>query len=225
MKLLIIDTETTGLKPEEGSIAIEVGAILYSVPYRAPLQSVAFLIPTDENPAAHINGIEPGLTTAEQPWRSGLAFFQEMAASADVAVAHNAEFDRKWFGVGQLPHLHLDWLCSIEDFAWGDLPGRSLRDLALAHNIAVTPDVHRALPDCQLLASVLSRRDDLEELIELARRPKATYRALVSFTNKDEAKSRGFRWNPEKKHWLKRLTDEQAETIREEGVQLMRVAA
>ena len=225
MKLLIVDTETTGLKPEEGAIAIEVGAVLYSVPYRAPLQSVSFLIPTDENPAAHINGIEPGLTTAEQPWRSGLAFFQEMASHADMAVAHNAEFDRKWFGVGQLPHTHLDWLCTLEDFAWGDLPGRSLRDLALAHDIAVTPDVHRALPDCQLLTSILSKRDDLEELIELACRPKATYRALVSFSNKDEAKSRGFRWNPEKKHWLKRLTDEQAETIRQEGVELMRVAA
>ena len=225
MKLLILDTETTGLKPEEGCFAIEVGAILYSVPYRAPVQSLSFLLPTEENPAAHINGIEPGLTNLEQPWRTSLALFREMAATADVAVAHNAEFDRKWFGVGLLPELHLRWLCTIEDFAWGDLPGRSLRDLALAHGIAVMPEVHRALPDCQLLSAVLSKRDDLEELVELAMRPKATYRAVVSFVDRDQAKSRGFRWNADLKHWLKRLTDDEAEAIRGEGVKLMRVGA
>ena len=224
-KLLIIDTETTGLKRSDGSVAIEVGAILYSIPYRAPLQSVSFLIPTDKNPAMHVNGIDPGLTTCEQPWLSGLAFFQEMASVADVAVAHNASFDRKWFGVGQLPSIHLDWLCTFEDFDWGNLPGRSLRDLALAHGIAVTPDVHRALPDCQLLASILSKREDLEELIDKARMPRSTYRALVSFNNKDEAKSRGFRWNASRKQWLKRLTETEAQTIREQGVELLQTVA
>lgn len=225
MNLLIIDTETTGLKVEDGCKGIEVGAILYSVEWRAPLQSVSFLLPTDDNPAMHINGIDPAITNIEQPWQSALNLFQEMVTVADYAVAHNAEFDKKWFGVGHVPEIEIPWLCTIEDFSWGDLPGRSLRDLALAHGIAVMPEVHRALPDCQLLSSVLSKRDDLEELITLALRPKATYRALVSFTNRDQAKSRGFRWNPDEKHWLKRLTADDAKSIEEEGVPLMRMAA
>jgi DNA polymerase III subunit epsilon len=223
MKLLIIDTETTGLKVSDGHEAIEVGAILYSVPFRAPLQSVSFLLPTETNDAAHINGIDPALTNLDQPWRTALALFREMAAVADFALAHNAEFDSKWFGVGHLAPLHLQWICSLADLNWGELPGRSLRDLALAHGIAVMPEVHRALPDCQLLAAVLSKRDDLEELIDLALLPKATYRAVVSFADRDQAKSRGFRWNPDTKHWLKRLTDEEVHRLREEGLQLQPV--
>jgi DNA polymerase-3 subunit epsilon len=224
VKLLIIDTETTGLKPEEGCEAIEVGAILYSVPFRTPLQSVSFLIPTETNDAMHINGIDPQITNIDQPWRTALDLFHVMVASADYALAHNAEFDAKWFGVGQLPEINLKWLCSLSDFAWGDLPGRSLRDLALAHGIAVMPEVHRALPDCQLLSSVLSKRDDLEEIIETALLPRQTYRALVSFNEKEEAKSRGFRWNPDRKHWLKNLTTDEAVQLREEGLKLQPVA-
>lgn len=224
MKLLIIDTETTGLKPSDGCIAIEVGAILYSVPFRTPLQSISFLIPTGTNAASHINGIDPLITQIEQPWESALSTFYKMAESADYALAHNADFDRQWFGMDRLPALDLKWICSLADFDWGDLPGRSLRDLALAHGIAVMPEVHRALPDCQLLSNILGKRDDLEELIKTALLPRLTYRAIVSFKDKDQAKSRGFRWNPDKKHWLKNLTSEEADLISREGLKLQVVA-
>jgi DNA polymerase-3 subunit epsilon len=175
---------------------------------------------TEENGAAHINGIDPEITKLDQPWRTALALFLEMAACADFALAHNADFDRQWFGVGHLPPVHLPWICSLSEIDWGELPGRSLRDLALAHGIAVMPEVHRALPDCQLLSTVLSKRDDLEELIALALRPKATYRALVSFNDRERAKCKGFRWNPESKHWVKKLTVDEVERLREEGLQL-----
>ena len=196
MNLLLVDTETTGLDPEKGCRAIEVGAILYSVPFRTPLQSVAFLLPTDENPAAHINGIDPAITNLDQPWRTALALFREMAANADYALAHNADFDRQFFGHDPLEPLHLQWICSMTDLEWGDIPGRSLRDLALAHGIAVMPEVHRALPDCELLSQVLSKRDDLEELIAQALVPKLIYRALVSFNNREAAKSRASAGTP-----------------------------
>jgi len=55
--------------------------------------------------------------------------------------------------------------------------------------------------------------------------PRSTYRALVSFNNKDEAKSRGFRWNASRKQWLKRLTETEAQTIREQGVELLQMVA
>jgi DNA polymerase III subunit epsilon len=225
MNLLLVDTETTGLDPEKGCRAIEVGAILYSVPFRTPLQSVAFLLPTDENPAAHINGIDPAITNLDQPWRTALALFREMAANADYALAHNADFDRQFFGHGPLEPLHLQWICSMTDLEWGDIPGRSLRDLALAHGIAVMPEVHRALPDCELISQVLSKRDDLEELIAQALVPKLIYRALVSFNNREEAKSRGFRWNPDRKQWLKKLTTDQASKLEADGLMVQAVAA
>lgn len=225
MKLLIIDTETTGLDPDKGCQAIEVGAILYSVPFRTPLQSVAFLLPSEDNPAVNINGIDPAITNLAQPWRTALALFREMAANADYALAHNSDFDRQWFGRGHLEPLHLDWICSMSDLEWGDIPGRSLRDLALAHGIAVMPEVHRALPDCELISQVLSKRDDLEELIAQALVPKSIYRALVSFNNRDEAKSRGFRWNPDRKQWLKKLTSDQARQLEDQGLNLQPMVA
>jgi len=223
MKLLVLDTETTGIETSKGAIAIELAATLYSVPFRASLQSVSFLMPTDSNPVAHINGIDPRITTLDQPWRTALAHFREMAAIADFALAHYADFDRKFFGIGHLPELHLPWLCSMSDFNWGDMPGRSLRDLALAHGIAVMPDVHRAMPDVTLLTSILSKRTDLEELITEATKPRTLYKAMVSFQQKDRAKDAGFRWDGEAKHWARKLTFEEAHLLREDGLNLARV--
>lgn len=225
MKLLIIDTETTGLKKDEGDKAIEVAAILFSVEHRAILQSISFLIPTYENGAAHINGIDPVITKEPQPWRTALALFQEMAAVADYLVAHNAAFDAQWFGHEELPELALPWLCTLSDFNWGDLPGRSLRDLALAHGIAVMPDIHRALPDCLLVAAVLAKRHDLEELIADACLPRAAYRAVITYAERERAKAKGFRWMPERKWWVKNLTGQEAAHLRiRDGLQLEKVA-
>ncbi len=224
MNILIIDTETTGLKPDDGCKAIEVGAILYSVPFRAPLQSISFLLPTESNPAEHVNNIDPLLTQQSQPWQLSMATFWKMAETADYFIAHNAQFDKQWFGVAELDSTEKPWLCTMTDFNFGDeLRARNLRDLALAHGIAVTPDVHRALPDCQLLSSILSRRDDLEELIENAAKPRDLYKALVSYQSREEAKSRGFRWDSDSKQWQRRLTSSEALAIELDGLRVARV--
>ena len=211
-KLLLIDTETTGLERSKGATAIELAAALYSVEHREVLQTVSVVLPTETNEAEHINRISPAITQLDQPWRTGLAFFNEMAAAADYAMAHNAAFDKKWFGHGNLPHLHLEWLCSME-LKWGPMPGRSLRDVALAHGMTITPDHHRAMPDVLLLAGVLSRREDLEELIEDATRPRKIYRAIVPFSRKDEAKMAGFKWEAGTKRWLKPLTEDERQGL------------
>jgi DNA polymerase III subunit epsilon len=65
MNLLIVDTETTGLTPADAR-CIEVGGILFSTEERAVLGQCSFLLPTDENPVAHINGIRAELTKCSQ---------------------------------------------------------------------------------------------------------------------------------------------------------------
>lgn len=208
MKLLVVDTETTGLDPAKGCECIEVAAALYSVPHRSTLQSVGFLLPIDNNPAIHINRIDPAITQLDQPWRTALALFSEMAAVADAVMAHNAAFDRKWFGRGRLPHLHLPWICSME-LDWGKIPGRSLTAVALANGIAVTPDAHRALSDVTTLTSILSKRSDLEALIQNALKPRDQYKALIPYNRKEEAKELGFRWDNDKRSWIKSLSREE----------------
>ena len=64
--LLLLDVETTGLDPSADQLC-EVGAILFSVPQRAVLISLSFLLPVQDNPAEAINGITAAMTQALDP--------------------------------------------------------------------------------------------------------------------------------------------------------------
>lgn len=165
--LLILDVETTGLSPEKHR-CIELGAVLFSVSLRTTLSQVSMLFPVDKNPAQRINRISPEASQRPQPWQQTLELFQVMTQHADVAVAHNASFDRRWFGRPPLPTVMLPWVCTCTA-PWpsqlGLRPGRvSLKDLARAHEVQIG-DAHRALADCAVLAQILSRCDDLEALL------------------------------------------------------------
>ena len=49
MKLLIVDTETTGLTPTTAEL-IEIGVIVYDVETATALQQISTLIPFQDNP-------------------------------------------------------------------------------------------------------------------------------------------------------------------------------
>ena len=68
------------------------------------------LFPHDHIP--HCNKISPQASQRPQPWQQALELFDAMAQQADVAVAHNAAFDRSWFGHPPLPPLSLPWICT-----------------------------------------------------------------------------------------------------------------
>ena len=210
--LLIVDLETTGLDPNKDQV-LEVAACLFSVEHREILQSVCFLIPCEgENPVEHINHIKADLTRVTTPWRSSMQLLIEMIASADAMLAHNSAFDSAWFGKGKLPTVHIPWLCTMQDFDFGCRGAAGLRDLAANHGVAIVK-AHRALADCELVAGVLSTREDLDELMEHAVAPKITVVAKVTFERKQEAKDRNFKWNPTKRRWQKKMTFDQYSTL------------
>jgi DNA polymerase-3 subunit epsilon len=209
-RLLILDTETTALSPQQGQ-CIEVGAVLFDVTSRSVLMQVSFLLPCDRNPAQAINGIPAAVSRLEQPWRSGLACFEAMVADADAVLAHNAAFDRQWFGNGELPALCKPWICSMEDIRWPAerqlRPTPSVRDLALAYGVPVWA-AHRALTDCIYLVQVFQRCDELEALLQAALEPRRLVRARLSYDERQLAKDAGFRWNePVPKAWSRRLSE------------------
>jgi DNA polymerase-3 subunit epsilon len=211
-RILIIDTETTGLDPEQHH-CLEVGAILYGIPQRTVLSQLSFLLPVGSNPAQPLNGIDAIATQQPQPWAVGLQLLIALAADAQVALAHNAAFDRQWFGRKPLPKLDLPWLCSMDDISWPaerQLRTRpSVRDLALAYGVPVW-EVHRALTDCTYLAQVFSRCNNLEQLLADAMEPRLLYRAQVSYDDRHLARAAGFRWNePVAGAWSRRLSERQ----------------
>ena len=137
--------------------------------------------------------------------------------SADLLVAHNASFDRQWFGRGVLPDASRPWLCTLEDIRWPaerNLRARpSVIDLALAYGVPVWA-AHRALTDCLYLAEVFRRCDDLELMIQRGLEPRRLMRAQVSYDNRHLARDAGFRWNdPVKGAWSRRLSDREAREL------------
>jgi len=207
MNLFIVDTETTGLTPADAR-CIEVGGILFSVDDRAVIGQCSFLLPTDENPVEHINGIRAGLTKRPQAARSGLEYFYALAKHADYVVAHNADFDKQWFGQGPLPALMQPWICSMEDIEWPRVTRQrpSVVHVALAYGVPVWA-AHRALTDCIYLAQVMEREPELEALLVNALEPKKTYMAMVSYEDRQKAKDAGFRWDGEQRRWLRKMRE------------------
>jgi DNA polymerase III subunit epsilon len=217
VNLLIIDTETTGLNPAHDRV-IELGAILYSVTHRTVLHQLSTLLVAPDNPAEHINRIPAQVlpSLSERLVDQTLAVFEAMVQEASFAVAHNAAFDRQWFDGRHLPVLQksgqpMQWLCTMEDFTfpWQTRPGDSLINLALAHGVGVS-SAHRALTDCQLIAALYDRMEDLPQMIEQALRPKVLARALVSYDDRQLAKDAGFRWNGETRTWTRRMVEADA---------------
>ena len=129
-------------------------------------------------------------------------------------VSHNAAFDRQWFGKKPLPQILKPWICSMEDITWPDSLNirlrPSVRDLALAYGVPVW-NAHRALTDCIYISEVLSRCDDLENLLKNGLEPRELMRAQVSYEMRHLAKNAGFRWNdPVSGAWSRRLTKKEA---------------
>ena len=214
--LLILDTETTALSPEDGQ-CIEVGAVLFQVSHRAVLTQVSFLLPCDRNPAEPVNGIPAEVTRLPHPWQAALACFEAMADQADAVLAHNSSFDRQWFGQAVLPRIDKPWICSMDDIRWpaalGLRSAPSLQSLALAYGVPVWA-AHRALTDCTYLVQVFQRCGDLERLLAAALEPRSLMRAEVSYANRHLAREAGFRWDkPVPRAWSRRLSQREARSL------------
>ena len=214
--ILILDTETTGLDNENDD-CLEVGSILFNVKSRSVLAQQSFLLPVEINNAEKINNIPAEITRLPQPFSEAIKYFESLVRVSNVIVAHNAEFDKKWFGLKKLPQIEKPWICSMDDITWPadrQLKTRpSVRDLALAYGVPVW-NAHRALTDCIYLAEVFIRCSELEKLLIRALEPKVLLRAEISYEDRYLAKKAGFRWNDAiKGAWSRKMSRRDKEKL------------
>jgi DNA polymerase-3 subunit epsilon len=205
-RILIIDTETTGLD-ETAAQVIEVAIAIYSVEHRSLVRARSWLVSGETNAAEAVNGIPSGMLSQGIDFSVVNATVHNIAVKeCDAIVAHGADFDRKWFSpdVQRLP-----WVCSMRDLDWRRKPtSKSLVALALAYGVGVSA-AHRALDDVMTLVRTFERAaelgEDIAALLARGARPKVHVVSLAPFEQKDEVKAAGFAWDAGRKLWTRKM--------------------
>jgi DNA polymerase III subunit epsilon len=202
---VLLDVETTGLDPTRDEV-IELGMVKFSYSDRAEVTAVvetfcAFNQPSKSIPAeiTALTGITDEMVRGQRIDSDAVSAF---VTDANIVIAHNANFDRKFAERGWPVFVEKCWACSVQEIEWrkhgfdGSRLGYLLAGAGYFH------EAHRAVEDCQALLEILARelpttnQTALAELLERSRRP--IYRIWAErspFDLKDVLKKRGYRWN------------------------------
>ena len=211
-KVLILDTETTGLDSSRDRI-IELALILVDVDKATglPLQ-VQEVFDELEDPgrtipaeATRVTGITDAMVAGK---RLDDARIAELMKGVDLVIAHNARFDRGFVEARLPAFAQLPWACSVAEIDW-QAQGRGSAKLEfLAHELGFFYDAHRAEMDCHALLAVLAAplpntgETGLARLLAAAQATSYRVQATGSpFSSKDALRARGYRWDAERKVW------------------------
>ena len=219
-RVIVLDTETTGLDArQECVIELAMLSVLVDTATGQPVGEVtayeSFEDPGKPIPAAitDITGIDDTMVRGQRIDDTRVA---ELVQAADLIVAHNAGFDRP-FVEARLPVFATRaWNCSFAGIDWKAQGSGSAKLEFLAHERGWFYDAHRALVDChallQVLAAPLSNgQTGLQQLLQGADLTRYKLRATgAPFEAKDALKSRGYRWDSDKRVWWTTLTGEAA---------------
>jgi DNA polymerase-3 subunit epsilon len=164
-----------------------------------PFQS--FREPSIAIPAeiTRITGIDQSMVAGH---RIDLSQVEAMVAEADLIIAHNAGFDRRFLERLSPSFITKPWGCSATQVDWRAEGFEGSRLGYLVSMAGYFYDRHRALNDCYAAVELLSKptpksgKIALEILLANAR--SVTMRLWAThapFDLKDNLKQRGYRWN------------------------------
>lgn len=202
---LFVDTETTGLDIDvDGIIELAMVPFRYTIDGRIVQVSKPFEALRD--PGKPLPDGIVRLTGITDEMVSGrvidVVAVEKMVASADLIVAHNASFDRRFLERFASCFVDKPWACSMVEVDWKDegFEGTKLAYLAMGSGFFY--DRHRAANDCLAALALLARtlpisgRPAMSCLLEHARRNEWRIRATdTPFAMKDVLKKRGYRWS------------------------------
>ncbi len=228
MRLLGIDTETTGLDPAKDRV-LEIGVALWDTDLKAPLVVGSSYVRNTAIEASPENIAIHGITDMMReefgvPMPSILTRVNALLEGVERVVAHNAPFDRAFLeaeearciGFADSRLMRAKWLDTAEDIPFAKEPGsRKLTHLAAEHGF-LNPFSHRAVFDALTSLRLLSCYP-IADVIAYADAPSCVVRAEVSFDDKDLAKARHYQWERVGHHgpaaypkqWVKRIKTHQ----------------
>jgi DNA polymerase-3 subunit epsilon len=218
LRAVIVDLETTGLKPSEDTI-IEVGLIelLVSSDHKPVIRGMFSAL---QDPGFPLSPEISGITGLTDDALSGESIDWDIVKGylnrADVIIAHNAEFDRGFLSaVPALREIRRPWACSVRHIDWREkkFASSKLQYLAADHGF-VNPFAHRALFDCATTFRLVSPH--LQEMLQNSREAEFEVFAVGSpFESKDVLKAAGYRWDSDRRVWRKRVMSHRIENERD----------
>ncbi|GDX39467.1 DNA polymerase III subunit epsilon [Methylocystaceae bacterium] len=201
---LFIDVETTGLSFIDDEI-IELAMVPFSYGNEGKIFEIFEPYQSFQEPRKAIPAEITAITGINQNMVSGHRFDRELIknylAQADILIAHNAAFDRKFMEKLFEQACAKPWACSATQINWRTEGFEGTRLGYLVASAGFFYDRHRALNDCyaaiELLARPLpkSKLTALGVLLENARRPSwRIWASHAPFELKDKLRRRGYRW-------------------------------
>ena len=203
---IYIDLETTGLDPDSDEI-IEIGM----VPFRYSPDGRIFSISDQpfsalREPSESVSDEVTNITGITNDMVKGKSIdptdVEKFAADADLIIAHNAGFDRRFLEKFAPSFQRKPWACSMSQVPWKaeGFDGTRLSHIAAGYGFFY--DAHRAVTDCLAGIEVLSRVLPvsgglaMSQLLTAARGvSKRVWAVNAPFEMKDDLKARGYRWN------------------------------
>lgn len=226
MIVLGYDLESTGLDTSTARI-IEVGAALYDMNEKMPLQLLScFIRPDWEMPPDYVSptGIKgEWLLKFGIPLREAFTRLEELAAHAECVTAQNGENYDKPLTVAELrrlgvvaPHImeSLHWVDTRYDLPFDYAPkSRHLNHLAADAGF-INPFPHRALFDAMTCLR-LAAQHDFEKVLAHSKIPWVNVRIMTNFDQRQIAKD--LRYSPHYddkgkfQFWSKKVKEDQFE--------------
>ncbi|MFT4808981.1 MAG: DNA polymerase-3 subunit epsilon [Paraglaciecola sp.] len=169
--LVVLDFETTGLSPDMGDRAIEIGAV--RLEKGLVVERFQALMNPGKPVSAFIEnytGITNRMLSHAAPCDEVMEQFADFMGDHNL-VAHNASFDKRFLDaeLGRIyKSYHGDFACSllVARRLYQDAPSHKLGSLITYKNIPSEGGFHRALFDSEMTAKLwMTMLDDISQII------------------------------------------------------------
>lgn len=202
---VVLDVETTGLDPARDEI-IELAMVRFAYSDNDRILGVVDVFQALQQPSIPISPEIAELTGISSEMVKGRAInadaVDRFVADANIVIAHNAAFDRKFTERYWPIFVHKSWACTSGGIDWRKhgFGGAKLEQLLASCGLFY--DAHRAADDCHALLTLLDQElprastSVLACLLDRARRKMVRVWAQHSpFELKEVLKRRNYRWN------------------------------